>query len=288
MRGIFFMQKNKGSFMQKSTYPGNGTTTEFYFDFPYFDNKNIIVTINNAPAPEHNIIGTPGGTNADFPYIGGTIVFDTAPSSLDTITITRKLPISRIVDYQPLSHITPKILNQDLNYLTEVLKDFNDEIAHINTKYHEITNKESNDILLEKFTYPLPIKLIKNVGSILEKSVASKYTISDRLWAGHKKRRIENKKKGNGFGYCLFNDDSPYTSTLSRRYYKDGSEILIEQEDKNPRKITPRESARLQGFPDNFCIPKSDTKAYQQFGNSVAIPIVELIAKEIKRQILEK
>ncbi len=145
-----------------------------------------------------------------------------------------------------------------------------------------------NDILLEKFTYPLPIKLIKNVGSILEKSVASKYTISDRLWAGHKKRRIENKKKGNGFGYCLFNDDSPYTSTLSRRYYKDGSEILIEQEDKNPRKITPRESARLQGFPDNFCIPKSDTKAYQQFGNSVAIPIVELIAKEIKRQILEK
>lgn len=71
---------------------------------------------------------------------------------MDTITITRKLSLSRIVDYQPLSHITPKLLNQDLNYLTEVLKDFNDKIAHINTKYHEITNKESNDILLEKFT----------------------------------------------------------------------------------------------------------------------------------------
>ena len=145
-----------------------------------------------------------------------------------------------------------------------------------------------NDILLEKFTYPLPIKLIKNVGSILEKSVASKYTISDRLWAGHKKRRIENKKKGNGFGYCLFNGDSPYTSTLSRRYYKDGSEILIEQENKNPRKITPRESANLQGFPKNFCIAQSDTKAYQQFGNSVAVPVVESIVKEIKKQILEK
>ena len=76
-------------------------------------------------------------------------------------------------------------------------------------------------------------------------------------------------------------DDSPYTSTLSRRYYKDGSEILIEQEDKNPRKITPRESARLQGFPDNYIIPVSDTQAYKQFGNAVNVEVVKRCAKKL-------
>ena len=69
--------------------------------------------------------------------------------------------------------------------------------------------------------------------------------------------------------------------TLSARYYKDGSEILIRQENKNPRKLTPRECARLQGFPENFKIVVSDTKAYQQFGNSVVVPLVEAIAKNI-------
>lgn len=75
--------------------------------------------------------------------------------------------------------------------------------------------------------------------------------------------------------------------TLSARYYKDGSEILIEQPGKNPRRLTPRECARLQGFPDSFKIPVSDTQAYRQFGNSVVVPLMEnvasLIVKEIER-----
>lgn len=137
--------------MQTTTYPGNGTTTEFYFDFPYFDNKNIIVTINNTPAPEHTIIGTPGGQNADFPYIGGKVVFDTAPTSMDTITITRKLSLSRIVDYQPLSHITPKLLNQDLNYLIEIAKDFHDELTNIHSKYSAIIDQETTENIINKF-----------------------------------------------------------------------------------------------------------------------------------------
>jgi DNA (cytosine-5)-methyltransferase 1 len=83
------------------------------------------------------------------------------------------------------------------------------------------------------------------------------YTISQKLWDGHQRRKREHKKKGNGFGYSLFRDDSPYTSTISARYYKDGSEILIDQShiDKRPRKLHPVEAARLQGYPiDDSCI----------------------------------
>ena len=90
-----------------------------------------------------------------------------------------------------------------------------------------------------------------------------------------------HKKKGNGFGYSLVNPESPYTNTISARYYKDGSEILVEQKGKNPRKLTPREAARLQGFPEEYIIPVSDTQAYKQFGNSVAVPVVNAIAESI-------
>lgn len=140
---------------------------------------------------------------------------------------------------------------------------------------------------IEKFTYPEPEMTKTNVGSILETNVPDQFTISDRLWAGHQRRRIENEQKGNGFGYCLFNENSEYTSTISRRYYKDGSEILIEQKGKNPRKLTPREAANLQGFPKEFKLPESNTKAYQQFGNSVAVPVVKKVSEQIVKQILE-
>lgn len=131
------------------------------------------------------------------------------------------------------------------------------------------------------FFFPLPNYTTTSVGDILENNVNIKYTISDLLWQGHQRRKQEHKIKGNGFGYSLFNKSSTYTNTLSARYYKDGSEILIEQKDKNPRKLTPRESARLQGFPDKFIIPVSDTQAYKQFGNSVAVPVVQAIANSI-------
>lgn len=131
------------------------------------------------------------------------------------------------------------------------------------------------------FKFPEPLNIKTSVGDILEDSVDEKYTISDKLWAGHKRRKKEHKLKGNGFGYSLFNKNSEYTNTISARYYKDGSEILIEQLNKNPRKITPREAARLQGFPEEFIIPVSDTQAYKQFGNSVAVPVIYNIAENI-------
>ncbi|MCK9338243.1 MAG: DNA cytosine methyltransferase [Arcobacteraceae bacterium] len=127
------------------------------------------------------------------------------------------------------------------------------------------------------------IKKTSKLGNILDKHVDDKYTISDKLWAGHQRRKIEHKAKGNGFGYCMFNEEAEYTSTISARYYKDGSEILIEQQDKNPRKLTPREAGRLQGFPNDFKIPVSDTQSYRQFGNSVAVPVIEELANNIKK-----
>lgn len=141
-----------------------------------------------------------------------------------------------------------------------------------------------------EFDFPEPSGKKTRVGDILEQSVDEKYTISDRLWEGHQRRKVENKKAGKGFGFSLFNEDSPYTSTISARYYKDGSEILIEQKNKNPRKLTPRECARLQGFPDEFVIPVSDAQAYKQFGNSVAVPVIRAIANRMceEMDILEK
>lgn len=139
----------------------------------------------------------------------------------------------------------------------------------------------------EDFEFPTPSNIETKVGNILQQNVSEKYTISDRLWDGHQRRKEEHKNKGNGFGYSIFNNNSPYTNTISARYYKDGSEILIEQKDSNPRKITPREASRLQGFPENFIIPVSDTQAYKQFGNSVSVPVVYEIAKNVLN-ILDK
>ncbi len=132
------------------------------------------------------------------------------------------------------------------------------------------------------------ILLSKNELEDLEEKTQKAYTISAKLWEGHKRRKKEHAKKGNGFGYSLFKDDSPYTSTISARYYKDGSEILIDQDGKRPRKLHPLEAGRLQGYPidDWYEIPVSDVQAYKQFGNSVSIPVVSTLAKEILKQLL--
>lgn len=133
------------------------------------------------------------------------------------------------------------------------------------------------------FVFPTPLNIDCKVGDVLETNVPAKYTISDKLWAGMQRRKAEHQKKGNGFGYTLFNAESPYTNTISARYYKDGREALIAQENANPRKLTPRECARLQGFPDDFKIVVSDNAAYKQFGNSVAVPVIKAIATNIKK-----
>lgn len=119
---------------------------------------------------------------------------------------------------------------------------------------------------------------------ILDRDVDAKYTLSDKLWIYLQNYAAKHKAAGNGFGYGIAPLDG-VSRTISARYYKDGSEILIAQEGKNPRRLTPRECARLQGFPDTFKIPVSDTQAYQQFGNSVVVPLMENVAKLIVSKI---
>ena len=112
------------------------------------------------------------------------------------------------------------------------------------------------------------------LADILEDAVEDKYILSDKLWDYLQRYSQKHKEKGNGFGYGLA-DINGITRTLSARYYKDGSEILIPQQGINPRRLTPRECARLQGFPDSFIIPVSDNQAYKQFGNSVSVPLIQ-------------
>lgn len=126
---------------------------------------------------------------------------------------------------------------------------------------------------------PKPVML-----DILDEEVGDKYTLSDKLWIYLQNYAEKHKAAGNGFGYGI----APLhgvSRTISARYYKDGSEILIAQEGKNPRRLTPRECARLQGFPDTFKIPVSDTQAYKQFGNSVVVPLMEDVAKLIVEKL---
>ena len=142
----------KGENMQKVSYMGNGETTEFSFTFPYYENTNIIVTKNGAATTGYQIVGTSGGLDADIPYTGGKVVFETAPTALDSITIARSLPLSRTIDYQPTAKIDPTTVNQDMNYMMEVLKDLQDEFDTLATQYAEIANKESATALLAQIT----------------------------------------------------------------------------------------------------------------------------------------
>lgn len=110
-------------------------------------------------------------------------------------------------------------------------------------------------------------------------TVNKKYILSQKLWAYLQGYAEKHRKAGNGFGFGLV-DEKATSRTLSARYYKDGSEILISRGDrKRPRRLTPRECARLMGFPDTFRIPVSDTQAYQQFGNSVVVPVMSEVAR---------
>lgn len=118
------------------------------------------------------------------------------------------------------------------------------------------------------------------VRDILEPDVPDSYTLSDKLWQYLQDYAAKHRAAGNGFGYGIAPLDG-ITRTLSARYHKDGSEILIAQPGRNPRRLTPRECARLQGFPDSFVIPVSNTQAYRQFGNSVVVPLMTAAAQSI-------
>lgn len=161
----------------------------------------------------------------------------------------------------------------------EVLNSKNFDVPQNRERIYIIAFLDSN----VDFKFPNRSKKKTRLGDILESNVDDKYTLSDRLWAGHQRRKKEHEEKGNGFGYCIFDDNSEYTSTMSARYYKDGSEILIKQEGKNPRKLTPTECERLQGFPDGWTEGVSDTQRYKTLGNAVTVNVVRDICLQLLR-----
>lgn len=137
------------------------------------------------------------------------------------------------------------------------------------------------------FQFPEPPEGKTALADILEKDVDVKYTLNDHLWNYHQERKRIQKEKGNGFGYRIFSRKDT-SGTLSARYYKDGADILLEQEGMNPRMLTPRECARLMGFPDSFILNSSRVQAYKQLGNAVVPPVVELVAREMIRCSINK
>ncbi|MTB48077.1 DNA (cytosine-5-)-methyltransferase [Streptococcus uberis] len=252
-----------------------------------------ITKINEEEVPDHDILvaGFPcqafsqAGLKLGFNDTRGTLFFDVA-----RIIKAKRPKMFLLENVKNLkSHDKGRtyktIINtlEELNYkVTSHLFKARDFGAPQNRERIYIVGFDLNQFPEEKeFIFPIPPYPETSVGKILEANVDDKFTISDKLWDGHKRRKAKHTSKGNGFGYTLYNDKSEYTNTLSARYYKDGSEILIEQKNKNPRKITPREAARLQGFPEHFIIPVSNTQAYKQFGNSVCVPVVNAIAEQI-------
>lgn len=140
----------------------------------------------------------------------------------------------------------------------------------------------------ERFQFPVEaqqhseeLSALPRIGDILEKKVDIKYTLSDKLWNYLQDYKEKHRAAGHGFGYGLV-DLNGQARTLSARYYKDGSEVLLPVEGSNPRRLTPRECARLMGFPDSYQIAVSDTQAYKQFGNAVVVPLVEAVAKSVR------
>lgn len=186
---------------------------------------------------------------------------------------------------------TFKVIMDSLNELNyEVFYDILDGQYYVPQHRERIVivgfdrNRYGSDINFDFKLNPNVKKPVMN--DILETDVDEKYTLSDKLWTYLQNYAAKHKAAGNGFGYGIA-DKEGISRTLSARYYKDGSEILIEQKGKNPRKLTPRECARLQGFPDNFKIPVSDTQAYKQFGNSVVVPLMSEVARLVCAKINE-
>ena len=182
--------------------------------------------------------------------------------------------------------------------ITEALEELDYEIFHAVLDGQDFVPQHRERILIVGFDRKrygrdlgfrfniTPVEPKPVMKDILETTVDDKYTLTDKLWLYLQNYAAKHRAAGNGFGFGIA-DPNGVARTLSARYYKDGSEILIEQYNKNPRRLTPRECARLQGFPDDFIIPVSDTQAYKQFGNSVVVPLMANVAQLVVTKMKE-
>ncbi len=291
---VFTSEWNK--FSQK-TYEAN------YGEVPFGD----ITKINEKNIPDHDIL------LAGFPCQPFSIAGVSKKNSLgrehgfkDETQGTLFFDIVRILEHKrPKAFLLENVKNlvsHDKGNTFKVIKGTLEELGYsIHTKVidgkHFVPQHRERIFIVgfdktifresENFEFPDLPEANYVVEEILDQNVDDKYTLSDKLWDYLKMYAKKHKEKGNGFGFGLV-DFEGITRTISARYYKDGSEILIPQEGKNPRRLTPRECARLQGYPESFIIPVSDTQAYKQFGNSVVMPLVQHIGGKIIEIISKK
>jgi len=238
-----------------------------------------------AGVSKKNALGRPHGFLCDTQ---GTLFFDTAQ-----IIAHHRPPAFLLENVKNLeSHDGGNTFRKIMGVLTE---DLGYHVTHRVISSEPWVPQKRRRIFIAGFREPskfdinklvLPEATGPKLGSILENKVDPKYTLTEHLWQYLQNYAKKHAAQGNGFGCSVFGPDD-VTRTLSARYYKDGSEILVDQgHGKRPRRLTPRECARLMGYPDSFRIEVSDTQAYRQFGNSVVVPVVKFVARGMKRHIL--
>jgi len=290
---VFSSEWNKYA---KITYEAN------FGEVPFGD----ITTIDEKLIPDHDILL--GGFPCQPFSIAGVSkknALGRAHGFLDETQGTLFFDIARIISAKrPKAFMLENVKNlvshdkrRTFKIIKNALKELNYTIHFkiMDGKYFVPQHREriiivgfNNEIFnqQESFNFPDPLIADFKFKDILEPVVDKKYTLSDKLWNYLVAYSAKHKAKGNGFGFGMTDLDG-IARTLSARYYKDGSEILIPQKDKNPRRLTPRECARLMGYPDSFIMPVSDNQAYRQCGNSVIVPLMESVAKEIVKTIVK-
>ena len=288
----------------KVTYEKN------YGEFPFGDIKeftgpNVSDDLLNKLIPDHNVLA------AGFPCqpfslagVSARISLGQEHGFLDKIKGNLFFDIARIVSIkQPEVIFLENVKNFHNHDEGNTFRTVKTTIEGLGYKlFSAIINSEQlvpqsrrrfymigirNDLLIRgDYTFPEfngePLKL----RDFLEPNVPDIYTISDKLWNGHKNRTQRNIERGTGFTAHVADLDKP-SKTLVARYGKDGKECLIPQDGQNPRKLTPRECARLQGFPEEFTLPVSRAAAYHQFGNSVSVPVIQAIAENFINYLIE-
>lgn len=284
----------------KTTYSSNFSDEKYFTDIKGLDEKeieNFNILCAGFPCQAFSLAGKQKG----FKDTRGTIFFD-----IERILQYKRPEMFLLENVKNLrSHDkgnTFKVISQhldDLNYWHETflinaeyfVPQRRERIYIVGVNKDVFTKIEFDNIVEKiKIAYEIQKNKVKpKIKDILDINIPEKYTLSNKLWEFLKSHSEKHKKKGNGFGFGLIDPQKDITTrTLTARYYKDGSEVLIKQENKNPRKLTPRECARLMGYPETYKIVVSDTQAYKQFGNSVVVPIVKMFAEILTKELNKK
>lgn len=160
--------------MNKFSFIADGNTKDFYFTFPFFTKDDVVVEVNSTAASGFIIQTTSTGLNADIPFSGGKVTFTKAPKATDVISIYRKLELKRNIDYQPTMALTPTVMNQDMNFMLEILKDMKNELLEFADKYAQVTNQESTDIVLSRIDMTM-----SEIDNVSEQIAAVRQEITD-------------------------------------------------------------------------------------------------------------